>query len=59
MNIYPVGVELYHADGRTDGRTKGHEVNSSFSQFCGSVLKETKWYFQVKFGRRSRLISVH
>ena len=35
MKILPVGAELFHADGRTDGRTDRHdEVNSPFSQFC-------------------------
>jgi hypothetical protein len=24
MNIHPVGVELFHADGRTDGQTDRH-----------------------------------
>ena len=32
MEIRPVGVELFHADGWTDGHD---EVNSHFSQFCG------------------------
>ena len=31
MKIRPVGVELFHADGRTDGR---EESISHFSQFC-------------------------
>jgi hypothetical protein len=30
MKIRPVGAELFHADGRTDGHK---EVNSHFSQF--------------------------
>jgi hypothetical protein len=31
----PVGAELFHADGRTDGWTSWHdEANSRFSQFC-------------------------
>jgi len=35
MNIHPVGAELLHADGRTDGQTDRHDVlNSRFSQFC-------------------------
>jgi hypothetical protein len=38
--IRPVGAELFHADGRTDGRTDKHdEANSRFSQFCESALK--------------------
>jgi hypothetical protein len=29
-----MGAELYHADGRTDGRRESHdETNSRFSQF--------------------------
>jgi len=31
MNIRPVGDEMFHADGRTNGRD---EANISFSQFC-------------------------
>jgi hypothetical protein len=35
MVIRPVGAELFHADGRTDGRTARHdEANSRFSQLC-------------------------
>ena len=36
MNIRPVGAELYHTDGRTDGQTDRHDdANNRFSQFCG------------------------
>jgi len=31
MKIRSVGVEMFHADGRTDGHD---EANSGFSQFC-------------------------
>jgi len=31
MKIRPVGAELYHVNGRTDGHD---EVNSRFWQFC-------------------------
>jgi hypothetical protein len=34
MKIRPVGAELFHADGRTDGH---NEANSRFSQFCESA----------------------
>jgi len=35
MKIRPVGAELFHADGQTDGRTDTHdETNSRFSPFC-------------------------
>jgi len=35
MKIRPVGADLFHADGRMDGRTDGHvEASSRFSQFC-------------------------
>jgi len=30
MKIRPVGAQLFHADGRTDG----HEANGRFSRFC-------------------------
>jgi hypothetical protein len=34
MKIRTVGAELFHADGRMDGQTNGHdEANSRFSQF--------------------------
>jgi len=44
MRIRPVGAELSHADGRTDGRrerqTDRHdEANSRFSQFLQTSLK--------------------
>jgi len=31
MKIRPVGAELFHEDGQTDGHD---EANSRFSQFC-------------------------
>jgi hypothetical protein len=34
MTIRPVGADLFHVDGRTDGRIDGHETYSRFSQFC-------------------------
>ena len=35
MKIREVGAESFHADGRADRRTDGHdEANSSFLQFC-------------------------
>ena len=34
IKILPVGAELFHADGQSDGRTDGHhEANSRFSHF--------------------------
>jgi hypothetical protein len=36
MKIRPVGAELFHADGQTNGHD---EANSRFSQFCESSLK--------------------
>jgi hypothetical protein len=36
MKIRPVGAELFHADGRTDGHA---EANSCFSQFYESAFK--------------------
>ena len=38
VKIRPVGAEMFHADGQTDGGT-GHkdrrnDVNSRFTQFC-------------------------
>jgi len=42
MKIYPVGDELFHADGRADRQTGKHdEANSRFSQFCECAKK--KW----------------
>jgi len=38
--MWPVGCELFHADGRTDGQTDKHdEANSHFLQFCNKSLK--------------------
>ena len=35
MKKCPVGAEMFHADGRTNGETDRHdEANSSFTQFC-------------------------
>jgi len=35
VEIHPVGVELFHTDGRTDRQTDRHdEANSRFSKFC-------------------------
>jgi len=35
MEICAVGVEFFHADGRTDGQADRHdEASSHFSQFC-------------------------
>jgi hypothetical protein len=41
MKIRPVGAELFHADGRTDGRKDVAKliVVFFFSQFCESALK--------------------
>jgi hypothetical protein len=36
----PVGSELFHADGETDGQTERHsEANSCFSQFANTPNK--------------------
>ena len=37
MKILPVGVKLFHADGRMDGRTNGREDKSRFLQFYESA----------------------
>jgi len=34
VKIRAVGVELFHACGRTDGETDGHDETTRFSQFC-------------------------
>ena len=35
MKIRPMGPEMFHADGRTDGQKDRHEeTNGRFSQFC-------------------------
>jgi len=35
MKIRPVGAELFHVDGRADGKTDRHdEATSRFSQLC-------------------------
>jgi len=47
MKIRPVGAELFHADGRTEGHD---EANSLFSQFCEIGLKCTKFVLSKDFG---------
>jgi hypothetical protein len=38
MKILPMAAELFHADGRTDGKTGRHdEAKSRFSKFCESA----------------------
>jgi hypothetical protein len=40
MNIRSVGAELFHVDGRTDGRTdRPNGANSRFSHFCERAYK--------------------
>jgi hypothetical protein len=40
MKIRPVVADLFHTDGRTDGRTDTpNEANSSFSKFCERAEK--------------------
>jgi hypothetical protein len=40
MRISPVGAELFHAGGWTDGQTERHdEINSRFSQFYEGAWK--------------------
>jgi len=35
MKKYPVGAELFHADGQTNGQADRHDrPNTCFSQFC-------------------------
>jgi len=41
MTIRPVGAELFHADGRTDGQTnKRDAANNRFSQFFERLKTE-------------------
>jgi hypothetical protein len=43
MKIRPVGADLFHADGQTDGRTHRHdEANTNFSQVCEGA-KYLRW----------------
>jgi hypothetical protein len=38
IKICPVGTELFHGDGRTDGQTDTHdEAYTGFSQFCKRI----------------------
>ena len=41
MNIRPVGAELFHADGRTDGRTDMTKLIVAFRNF----VKEPKNHY--------------
>ena len=40
-----MGVELFHVDGRTEGRTDGYdEADTRFSQFCERAKEsDEKW----------------
>jgi len=41
MKIRPVGIELFHANGRTDGQTDRHDdANGRFSKFCERAVKK-------------------
>ena len=47
MKILPVGTELFHADGQTDGRTDIHdEATNRYSQFCERLSKCVSWCSQ-------------
>jgi len=37
IEIHPVGAELFHADGQTDGRTDTKKLVVTLSQFCGGA----------------------
>ena len=40
MKIRPLGAELFHVSGRTDGQMDRHNgANSRFPQFCDKRLK--------------------
>jgi len=42
MKIRPVGAELFHADGRTDGRTDRHATfPSKLRSLPGAIVKLT------------------
>jgi hypothetical protein len=40
MEIRPVGAELFHADGQTDGHDA---ANSLFSQFCQHAQRHVRY----------------
>jgi hypothetical protein len=44
MKTHPMGAELFHADGRTDGHG---EANCRFLQFCGSAYMQTLCLFML------------
>jgi hypothetical protein len=46
MKIRPVGVELFHADGRTDGR---EESTNRVSQFLRTRLKTYEGFMKAEF----------
>jgi len=39
MKIHPVGAELFHADGRTDGQTHMTKLIAAFRNFVHAPLK--------------------
>jgi hypothetical protein len=50
MKIRPVGAELFHADGRTDGRTDMRKLIAAFRNFAnGPNNKEEKYSYQHQF----------
>jgi hypothetical protein len=54
MKTSPVRAELFHVDGRTDGRTR--KKWWSFSEFCETRLKKIREI--IRFTRHNKVISV-
>ena len=43
MKIRPLGAELFHAEGQTDGQADRHdEAKSRFSKFCERAQKNAR-----------------
>jgi hypothetical protein len=57
MNIRPMGAELYHADGRTDGLKDITMLIVAFRSFMGAPNNILKTYGRVELKLVSMLIS--
>jgi hypothetical protein len=61
IKMPPVGAEMFHSDGRTEGWTDRHEVNNRFSQFWVKRLKTAlfkRWQTRKKVSLYQRRLRI-